>query len=141
MATLTFDPITEGTANAPLELFASAADGVFVESMAFPAPPLETATVGSIDTEGELVAARAHRNRQVQLTVGVREPAGLAAATNLVTESVRRDGHDRSRPRLSERRSARSNCRYATGAGGARCPVHAAGRRDAARAGPARSLR
>jgi hypothetical protein len=85
MARLTFDPRIEDDDNAPLDVFTSADGSVAVTAMAFPAPPLETVTVGSINTEGDLIAERRHQNREVSLTVGVVEPAGLSASTNYAT--------------------------------------------------------
>lgn len=42
-----------------------------IDAMSFPAPQLETATAGTIDTEGDVIAARRHQNRSVNLSVAV----------------------------------------------------------------------
>lgn len=84
MATLTFDPITEDSGNTPLEIYNSPDGAIRVLTMDFPAPPLETVTAGSIDTDGDQITARRHQNRQISLSLDLVEPA-LAAATNLVT--------------------------------------------------------
>lgn len=46
-------------------------DPYAVVEFASPAPPLETSMAGTIDTEGDLIAARRHQNRQVSFTVEV----------------------------------------------------------------------
>jgi hypothetical protein len=85
VASLTFDPRGENASNQPLEVFAVPDGSAAVSAMSFPTPSLETATVGSIDTEGDGIAARRHQNRSLSLTVEILEPSGLAAATNVVT--------------------------------------------------------
>jgi hypothetical protein len=46
-------------------------DPYAVVEFSSPAPPLETSMAGTIDTEGDLIAARRHQNRQVSFTVEV----------------------------------------------------------------------
>jgi hypothetical protein len=61
------DPTSEGTGT-QLDI---SADPYAVVEFSSPAPPLETSMAGTIDTEGDLIAARRHQNRQVSFTVEV----------------------------------------------------------------------
>jgi hypothetical protein len=78
---LLFDPTDEGT-GVQLNVWTGAYG---VTAMSFPAPPLETAMAGSIDTEGDLIAARRHQNRTVNLTVEVRGTTAASLASALAT--------------------------------------------------------
>lgn len=84
MARLTFDPRIEDATNAPLDVFSTLDAAVEVTAMSFPTPPLDTITVGSIDTEGDRIGQRRHKNRQGSLTIGVVEPPD-ATAVNYVS--------------------------------------------------------
>ena len=69
---LIFDPVSENAANSPLAIMGPSADAAIdVLGMEFPAPPLDLATVGSVDTEGELVHGRRHQNRKINLALEV----------------------------------------------------------------------
>lgn len=69
MATLTFDTTAEDASNTPLEVWNTST--IVTTEMGFPTPPLETATTGSIDTEGDSIAARRHQNRTLSLTLEI----------------------------------------------------------------------
>lgn len=84
MARLTFDPRTEDSANAPLEIVFDTGGAVQVAAMNFPPPPQETVGPGSISTEGDQIAARRHQNRPISIGLDVIEPSA-SASTNLVT--------------------------------------------------------
>lgn len=79
MATLTFDPTSEDATNSPLEVWNTST--TVTTAWSSPTPQLETATSGSIDTEGDLIAARRHQNRQVDLTLEVTAATAADART------------------------------------------------------------
>jgi hypothetical protein len=74
------------------------ADPYAITAMSSPMAPLELATAGSIDTEGDLIAARRHQNRTVNLTVEVRGTSQsnvetlLAALQRKVAKIARQGG-------------------------------------------------
>jgi len=93
MPRLTLDPISEDDRNRPLDVNMDVGNApVAIAQISFPQPPLETLTSGSISTEGDVIAARRHANRQIPVTFAVQEPDGEPATTNLVTNpSAERD--------------------------------------------------
>lgn len=84
MTRLVIDPILEAATNAPLDLWSSDDGSVVTTAVEWPAAQQELVTAGSINTEGDLPAARRHQNAPRSVTVEVLEPTD-AAATNLVT--------------------------------------------------------
>jgi hypothetical protein len=75
------DPTSEGTGT-QLDI---SADPYGVTEFASPAPPLDTVTASSIDTEGALIAARGDQNRQVSVTVEVTGTSQTNLDANVAT--------------------------------------------------------
>ena len=81
---LIFDPISESSANAPLEITSPADDPIIgLVEHSYPAPPLNVLYASSIDTEGENPVSRRHGNREISMRLEVRAE-NYPAATNLV---------------------------------------------------------
>lgn len=81
------DPIAESAINQPLEITGrDAGHGLYLGTIAFPEPELETTRVSNRETEGELAFGEPHhRNRIIPVEVLVAEYQGIVAATNVIT--------------------------------------------------------